>query len=91
MNYIVTLGGDELFFFTFMDDVTITAKSVLEGRWILEDLEELTKWSRIEFKPEKGKCPGMVPIQDWRGDHPHRQDGYGPREVLKFSGLEAPR
>ena len=25
----------------FMDDMTITARSVVEGRWMLEDLEEM--------------------------------------------------
>lgn len=35
----------------FMDDLTITARSVTEGRWILEDLVELTKAARMEFKP----------------------------------------
>lgn len=29
--------------------LTITAKSVPEGISILEDLEELTKWARMEF------------------------------------------
>lgn len=38
-----------------MDDLTITAKSVLEGRWILEDLVKLTDWARMEFKPEKSR------------------------------------
>lgn len=39
----------------FMDDLTITAKSVPEGRWILEDLVELTEWARMGFKPEKSR------------------------------------
>ncbi|KAK0141179.1 hypothetical protein N1851_021821 [Merluccius polli] len=39
----------------FMDDLTITAKSVPEGRWILEDLVELTDWARMEFKPAKSR------------------------------------
>lgn len=39
----------------FMDDLTITAKSVPEGRWILEDLVELTDWARMDFKPEKSR------------------------------------
>ncbi|KAK3520023.1 hypothetical protein QTP70_010861 [Hemibagrus guttatus] len=38
-----------------MDDLTIMAKSVPEGRWILEDLVELTYWARMEFKPEKSR------------------------------------
>ncbi|KAK0143400.1 hypothetical protein N1851_018471 [Merluccius polli] len=51
----------------FMDDLTITAKSVLEGRWILEYLVELTDWARMEFKP--GKSRSLVlrrgRVQDW--------------------------
>lgn len=39
----------------FMDDLTITARSVPEGRWILEDLVELTKVARMEFKPSKSR------------------------------------
>ncbi|KAK0135502.1 hypothetical protein N1851_028657 [Merluccius polli] len=39
----------------FMDDLTITAKSVPQGRWILEDLVELTDWARMEFKPAKSR------------------------------------
>lgn len=39
----------------FMDDLTITAKSVPEGRWILEYLIELTKLARMEFKPAKSR------------------------------------
>lgn len=39
----------------FMDDLTIPAKTIPEGRWILEDLVELTDWARIEFKPEMSR------------------------------------
>ena len=39
----------------FMDDMTITAKSVVEGRWTLEDLERLFKWARMKFKPSKSR------------------------------------
>ena len=39
----------------FMDDMTITVKSVPEGRWMLEDLERLITWSRIKFKPAKSR------------------------------------
>ncbi len=34
----------------FMDDLTIMSKTIPEGRWILEDLVELTDWVRMEFK-----------------------------------------
>ncbi|KAJ7995783.1 hypothetical protein DPEC_G00248170 [Dallia pectoralis] len=36
----------------FMDDLTITARSVPEGRWILEGL---TTAARMEFKPAKSR------------------------------------
>lgn len=39
----------------FMDDLTVTARSVPEGRWILEDLVEITKAARMEFKPPKSR------------------------------------
>ena len=39
----------------FMDDMTITAKSVLEGKWMLQDLKELIDWARMTFKPSKSK------------------------------------
>ncbi|KAK0140505.1 hypothetical protein N1851_022523 [Merluccius polli] len=38
-----------------MNDLTITVKSVPEGRWILEDLVEFTDWARMEFKPAKSR------------------------------------
>ena len=39
----------------FMDDMTILAKSDTEGRWMLEDLEEMIDWARMEFKPAKSR------------------------------------
>ena len=53
-----------------MDNLTITAKSIPEERWILEDLVELTNWARMEFKTckiqkpgtEEGACPGSVSL-----------------------------
>lgn len=39
----------------FMDDLMITEKSVPEGRWIPEDLVELTNWARMVFKPTKSR------------------------------------
>lgn len=39
----------------FMDDLAITAKSVPERRWILEDLIKLTNWARMEFKLAKSR------------------------------------
>ena len=39
----------------FMDDMTITAKSIVEGRWMLEDLEKLFTLARMRFKPTKSR------------------------------------
>ena len=39
----------------FMDDTTITTKSVLEGRWMLQDLEQLFSLSRMKFKPTESR------------------------------------
>ena len=39
----------------FMDDMTITAKSVPEAIWMLEDLEVLITWARMKFKPTKSR------------------------------------
>lgn len=39
----------------FMDNLTITAKSVPEGRGILEHLVKLTDWARMEIKPVKSR------------------------------------
>jgi hypothetical protein len=39
----------------FMDDMTVTAKTVVEGRWMLEDLERIITWARMSFKPAKSR------------------------------------
>lgn len=39
----------------FMDDLKITARSVPEGRWILEDLCKIIAGARMEFKPSKSR------------------------------------
>ncbi|XP_076080058.1 uncharacterized protein LOC143050834 [Mytilus galloprovincialis] len=39
----------------FMDDITVTAKTVIEGRWSLEELERMIKWARMKFKPSKSR------------------------------------
>jgi serine protease inhibitor len=36
----------------FMDGLTITAKVVIKGRWMLEDLEQ---WAKIKFKPARSR------------------------------------
>jgi hypothetical protein len=45
-------------FVSNMDDMTITTKSVVEGRWLLEELENIVLWARMSFKP--GKTRSMV-------------------------------
>ena len=39
----------------FMDDLTITTKSVIEARWTLQELECVIKWARMKFKPVKSR------------------------------------
>ncbi|CAC5417475.1 unnamed protein product [Mytilus coruscus] len=39
----------------FMDDMKITAKSVLEGKLMLQDLGELIDWARIKFKLSRSR------------------------------------
>ena len=39
----------------FIDDMTITTKTAIEGRWTLENLEEGLKWARMKVKPEKSR------------------------------------
>ena len=34
----------------FMDDITITCKTVVEARWTLEELGEMITWARMKFK-----------------------------------------
>lgn len=42
----------------FMDDMTLSTKSVVEARWTLEELEEIITWAGMLFKP--GKSRSMV-------------------------------
>ena len=37
----------------FMNGMTITANAVIEGRWMMEDLEFLINSARKQFKPDK--------------------------------------
>ena len=39
----------------FMDDMTITCKTVVEARWTLEKLGEMITWARMKFKPAKSR------------------------------------
>ncbi|XP_076113544.1 uncharacterized protein LOC143081178 [Mytilus galloprovincialis] len=39
----------------FMDDMTVTSKTVIEGKWTLEVLERMIKWARMKFKPSKSR------------------------------------
>ena len=38
-----------------MDDLTITATTHIQARWILTALEELTSWARMKFKSAKSQ------------------------------------
>ena len=38
-----------------MDDLTITAKSMIEAKWTLQELEGSFKWARIKIKPVKSR------------------------------------
>ncbi|XP_076086893.1 uncharacterized protein LOC143057470 [Mytilus galloprovincialis] len=50
----------------FMDDMTVTAKTVIEGRWTLEELERMIKWARMKFKSSKSRSliVGKGKVQD---------------------------
>ena len=39
----------------FIDDMAITTKTVVEGRWTLEELGEMMRWARMKFKPTKSR------------------------------------
>ncbi|KAK7880264.1 hypothetical protein WMY93_030631 [Mugilogobius chulae] len=39
----------------FMDDLTVTTESVSGCRWILQGLQKLVKWARMNFKPAKSR------------------------------------
>lgn len=39
----------------FMDDVTISPKTVVEARWTLEEIEKIIKWARMKVKPSKSR------------------------------------
>ena len=39
----------------FVDDMTITTKSVVEGRWTLSELVEVFEWARMKFKASKSR------------------------------------
>ncbi len=39
----------------FMDDLTVTAASVPECRWLLQGLQRLILWARMSFKPAKSR------------------------------------
>ena len=71
----------------FMDDLTITAKSGPEGRWILEDLVELTDWARMDFIPAKSKSL-VLRRGPWLGFalRSERTSSHGPRETEKELG-----
>ena len=44
----------------FVDDMTIATKSVVEGRWALQELTEVITWARMKFKPSKSRSLAIV-------------------------------
>ena len=38
-----------------MDDMTVTARSIPEACWMLQDLEEVISWARMKFKAKKSR------------------------------------
>lgn len=40
----------------FMDDLTITAGTHVQARWILKALDDVATWARMKFKPKKSRC-----------------------------------
>lgn len=53
----------------FMDDLTVTTTSVPGCRWILQGLERLMNWARMDFKPAKSMSlvvkKGKVTDKSW--------------------------
>ena len=39
----------------FMDDLTITAATHVQTRWILKALDDVATWARMKFKPKKSR------------------------------------
>jgi hypothetical protein len=37
----------------FMDDMTISTKTITEARWTLKEIEDIIKWARMNIKPTK--------------------------------------
>ncbi|CAC5407387.1 unnamed protein product [Mytilus coruscus] len=37
----------------FMDDMTISTKTVIEARWTLQELDKMSTWARMKVKPSK--------------------------------------
>ena len=38
-----------------MDDMTVTARTVIESRWMLEDQYRVLTWARMSFKQAKSQ------------------------------------
>ncbi|XP_063427466.1 uncharacterized protein LOC134710973 [Mytilus trossulus] len=39
----------------FMDDMTISTKTVIEARWTLRELDKMITWARMKVKPNKSR------------------------------------
>ena len=51
----------------FMNDMTVTTKSMVQGRWMLEDIKRIITWARMRFKPAKSRSLVLKKgkISDW--------------------------
>lgn len=61
----------------FMDDMIVSAKTVIEGRWTFKELEGMISWARLKFKPSKSRSL-VVRKGKVRG------------ETFKFAGEQTP-
>ena len=39
----------------FMDDMTLTTKTVIKAKWTLQELETAITWARMKVKPNKSR------------------------------------
>ena len=39
----------------FMDDMTLTTKTIIEAKWTLQELETAITWARMKVKPSKSR------------------------------------
>ena len=39
----------------FMDDMTVSTKTIIEARWTLKEIEDIIHWARMKIKPTKSR------------------------------------